>query len=128
MATTRLSADQAADLFEYLPGSVRSAASLAALSGPQGLGRFVRAACEEAPELGLQVGADGQLLRDQPDADPALAERRAASLTDPAAAKALEKAVSAALSRPQRQRAVSRAVYAAGFELQVAVVPREEPA
>ena len=104
------------------------AASLAALSGPQGLGRFVRAACEEAPELGLQVGADGQLLRDQPDADPALAERRAASLTDPAAAKALEKAVSAALSRPQRQRAVSRAVYAAGFELQVAVVPREEPA
>jgi hypothetical protein len=128
MASTPLTADQAADLFEYLPGSVRSAASLAALQGQKGLGLFVRAACEEAGELGLQVTADGQLLRDQPGADAEESARHAAALSDPAQAKALEKAVGAAISRSQRQRAVARALYAAGFELQVAVAERTEPA
>ncbi len=127
MAAIALTQEQAMDLFQWLPNSVRAQASLLGLQGSEGLGRYVRAACELAAEAGLAVTADGQLHTGQIGADPEESARHAAALTDPAVAKALEKALSAQLSREQRQRAVALAVYAAGYELQVAVEPRLGP-
>lgn len=120
MTTTKLTREQAIELFPTLPSAVRAQASLAALQGPEGLGRYVRAACEVAAELGLAVTADGKVVTGQSGAKPEESGEHAAAVTDQAAAKALEKAVSAELSRDQRHRAVAMAVYDSGFELQVA--------
>lgn len=122
MAAIGLTKEQAADVFPRLPTGVRAQASFSALQGPEGLERYVRAACELAASMGLAVTADGQVVTGNSAIGPEQSANNAAALTDPVAAKALSKALSAHLGEELRHRAVASAVYAAGFELQIAVV------
>ena len=126
MTKSKLTREQAIELFPTLPSAVRAQASLAALQGPEGLGRYVRAACEVAAESGLAVTAEGKVVTGQSGAKPEESGKHAAAVTDQAVAKALEKAVSAELSRDQRHRAVAMAVYDSGYELELAVEPANE--
>lgn len=126
MTTTKLTREQAVELFPTLPSAVRAQASIAGLQGPEGLGRYVRAACEVGAESGLAVTADGKVVTGKSGVSPVESGQHAAAVSDQAAAKALEKAVSAELSRDQRHRAVAMAVYDSGYELDVAVEPGTE--